>query len=182
MADFDLSHLALDHVEVKGLAGFVNSQSFTNTPQTDVLAFAKVKLPRVGQVQHLLLPNPERAAVSSFLRGLILDVPDDFDARCRKTLEWIREVALQMENLLTRNIIFTRRFKDVGTFSKEDALSYGWFDFFLKGESNKTFETMPKVRYFMMGMNKWQTSETWPPQGAQPMTLFLAGGGKAKRW
>ncbi len=60
-----------------------------------------------------------------------------------------------------------------------DALTYGWFDFFLKGESTKAFEAMPKVRYFTMGMNKWQTSETWPPQGAQPMTLFLAGGGKA---
>jgi predicted acyl esterase len=60
-----------------------------------------------------------------------------------------------------------------------DALTYGWFDFFLKGESTKAFESLPKVRYFTMGMNKWQTSETWPPQGARPMTLFLAGGGKA---
>src|SRR5437016_7919002 len=30
-----------------------------------------------------------------------------------------------------------------------------------------------------MGSNKWQTSDTWPPQGVQPMTLYLAGGGKA---
>jgi putative CocE/NonD family hydrolase len=59
------------------------------------------------------------------------------------------------------------------------ALTYGWFDRFLKGEDNHVLETMPKVKYFTMGMNKWQTSETWPPQGAQPMTLFLAGGGKA---
>jgi len=60
-----------------------------------------------------------------------------------------------------------------------DALTYGWFDFFLKGENNHVLETMPRVRYFTMGSNKWQTSETWPPEGAQPMTLYLASGGKA---
>lgn len=60
-----------------------------------------------------------------------------------------------------------------------DELTYGWFDHFLKGEDNHVLETMPKVRYYTMGMNKWQTSETWPPQGAQPMTLYLASAGKA---
>jgi len=30
-----------------------------------------------------------------------------------------------------------------------------------------------------MGLNKWQTSETWPPAGAEPMTFYLASGGKA---
>src|SRR5271154_6405697 len=59
------------------------------------------------------------------------------------------------------------------------ALTYGWFDHFLKGEDNGMLEKMPKVRYFTMGMNKWQTADTWPPAGAQPMTLFLSGGGKA---
>jgi len=58
-------------------------------------------------------------------------------------------------------------------------LTYGWFDHFLKGDDNHVLETMPKVRYFTMGMNKWQTSDTWPPQGAQPMTFFLSSGGKA---
>jgi uncharacterized protein len=60
-----------------------------------------------------------------------------------------------------------------------DALTYGWFDFFLKGENNHVLETMPRVRYFTMGSNKWQTSDTWPPEGAQPMTLYLSSGGKA---
>jgi putative CocE/NonD family hydrolase len=58
-------------------------------------------------------------------------------------------------------------------------LTYGWFDHFLKGEDNHVFETMPKVKYYTMGMNKWQTSDTWPPKGAEPMTLFLGSGGKA---
>jgi putative CocE/NonD family hydrolase len=59
------------------------------------------------------------------------------------------------------------------------ALTYGWFDHFLKGEDNGVLEKMPKVRYFTMGLNKWQTADTWPPAGAQPMTLFLSSGGKA---
>jgi putative CocE/NonD family hydrolase len=60
-----------------------------------------------------------------------------------------------------------------------DALTYGWFDYFLKGEQNGVLEKTPKVRYFTMGMNKWQTSNTWPPEGAQPLTFFLGSGGKA---
>jgi hypothetical protein len=38
---------------------------------------------------------------------------------------------------------------------------------------------MPKVRYFTMGLNKWQTAETWPPEGARPLTFFLSSGGRA---
>lgn len=60
-----------------------------------------------------------------------------------------------------------------------DALTYAWFDHFLKGESNQVLEKMPKVRYYTMGMNKWQSSDTWPPAGAQPTTLFLASDGRA---
>jgi len=60
-----------------------------------------------------------------------------------------------------------------------DELTYGWFDHFLKGEDNHVLETQPRVRYFTMGMNQWQSSDTWPPAGARPMTLYLASGGKA---
>lgn len=60
-----------------------------------------------------------------------------------------------------------------------DALIFGWFDHFLKGEDNGLLDTMPKVRYYTMGINKWQTSDTWPPANAEPMTLYLSSGGKA---
>jgi uncharacterized protein len=60
-----------------------------------------------------------------------------------------------------------------------DALTYGWFDHFLKGEDNNILEKVPKVRYYTMGLNKWQTSDTWPPQGARPLTLYLSSEGKA---
>jgi putative CocE/NonD family hydrolase len=60
-----------------------------------------------------------------------------------------------------------------------DELTYGWFDHFLKGEENHVLENMPRVRYYTMGMNKWQSSDTWPPRGTHPMTLYFTSGGKA---
>ena len=67
-----------------------------------------------------------------------------------------------------------------------DELTYGWFDHFLKGENNGVLEKMPRVRYFTMGLNKWQSSDTWPPEGAQPMTLYLSsarqGQHPQRRW
>jgi len=56
---------------------------------------------------------------------------------------------------------------------------YGFFDKFLKGEANTRLDTLPKVTYYTMGINKWQTSDSWPPPGAQPMTLYLSSAGKA---
>ncbi len=60
-----------------------------------------------------------------------------------------------------------------------DALTYGWFDHFLKGEDNQILQKTPKVLYYTMGMNKWQKADTWPPAGAQPVTFYLGSGGKA---
>src|SRR5271154_755512 len=60
-----------------------------------------------------------------------------------------------------------------------DALTYGWFDHFLKGEDNGFLQKTSKVQYFTMGINKWQHSETWPPEGAKPVTLTLSSRGHA---
>lgn len=60
-----------------------------------------------------------------------------------------------------------------------DELTYAWFDHFLKGEKNGVLEKMPKVRYYTMGINKWQSSDSWPPRGAQTLSLFLSSAGKA---
>jgi len=60
-----------------------------------------------------------------------------------------------------------------------DALTYGWFDHFLKGEDNHVLETMPKIRYYVMGENRWETASTWPPEGAQPLSFYLSSDGKA---
>jgi uncharacterized protein len=60
-----------------------------------------------------------------------------------------------------------------------DAFTYGWFDHFLKGEDNGLLAKTPKVRYYTMGSNKWQSSDTWPPEGAKPVTYYLASAGHA---
>ncbi len=56
---------------------------------------------------------------------------------------------------------------------------YGFFDRFLKGEASAALDTLPRVTYFTMGSNRWQTSDTWPPAGATPVTYYLSSRGKA---
>ncbi len=60
-----------------------------------------------------------------------------------------------------------------------DALTYGWFDHFLKGEDNGALTKSPHVRYYTMGSNRWQSSDTWPPKDAKPVTFYLASSGHA---
>jgi uncharacterized protein len=60
-----------------------------------------------------------------------------------------------------------------------DEIVYGFFDRFLKGDNSPRLDSLPKVTYFTMGMNKWQKSNKWPPEGSQPMTLFLSSAGHA---
>lgn len=59
-----------------------------------------------------------------------------------------------------------------------NALTYGWFDHFLKGENNDVLK-MPKVKYFTMGSNKWQSADSFPPANSQPTTFYLSSNGKA---
>ncbi|MEP6991808.1 MAG: CocE/NonD family hydrolase [bacterium] len=58
-------------------------------------------------------------------------------------------------------------------------LTYSFFDRFLRGVNDHTLDTIPKVRYYTMGMNKWQASDSWPPKNATPMTFYLGSGGNA---
>lgn len=60
-----------------------------------------------------------------------------------------------------------------------DAFTYGWFEHFLKGEDNGLLAKTPKVRYYTMGSNLWQSSDTWPPPDAKPVTYYLASSGHA---
>ena len=58
-------------------------------------------------------------------------------------------------------------------------LMYSWFDHFLKGDSNDVLTQQPKVRYYVIGLDKWKSSPTWPPPGARPETFYLHSEGKA---
>ena len=54
-----------------------------------------------------------------------------------------------------------------------------FFDRFVKGAPSPVLDALPKVTYYTMGLNKWQSSDVWPPRGAQPLTFFLSSGGHA---
>jgi putative CocE/NonD family hydrolase len=60
-----------------------------------------------------------------------------------------------------------------------NGLIYAWFDYWLKDEANGLTDTLPKVRYYTMGSNEWQTSATWPPEGAEMVTYYLDSDGNA---
>ncbi|MCP1385497.1 CocE/NonD family hydrolase [Runella salmonicolor] len=60
-----------------------------------------------------------------------------------------------------------------------DEQIYAWFDLWLKGEANDFTKKTPKVQYFTMGSNKWQSSDTWPPANVEMTTYYLMSGGKA---
>ena len=60
-----------------------------------------------------------------------------------------------------------------------DELTYGWFDHWLKGEENGLLGNTPKVQYYTMGSNEWQSANTWPPEDVQQETFYLHSQGKA---
>ncbi|MEQ1588337.1 MAG: CocE/NonD family hydrolase [Cyclobacteriaceae bacterium] len=60
-----------------------------------------------------------------------------------------------------------------------DELTWGWFDMLLKGEQNDFKKSTARIKYFTMGSNTWQTSETWPPANVVMTDYFLSSEGKA---
>jgi predicted acyl esterase len=78
----------------------------------------------------------------------------------------------------TENTIVGERSMGDARLDYNDIL-YGFFDKFLKGSAGTRIDALPKVTYFTMGSNKWQSSDTWPPQGARPLTLYLSSAGRA---
>jgi len=60
-----------------------------------------------------------------------------------------------------------------------DGLIARWFDYWLKGEKNGVLEETPRVQYYTMGLNRWQSSTTWPPGNVETVTWYLASDGAA---
>lgn len=56
---------------------------------------------------------------------------------------------------------------------------YSWFDLWLKGEKNDFRSKTPRVQYYTMGSNKWQSSEEWPPANTEMTTYYLNSEGAA---
>lgn len=60
-----------------------------------------------------------------------------------------------------------------------DEQIYAWFDFWLKGENTSFKENTPKVQYYTMGSNTWQSSDQWPPENTELVTYYLNSDGDA---
>jgi putative CocE/NonD family hydrolase len=60
-----------------------------------------------------------------------------------------------------------------------DEQIYDWFDMILKDIKNDFKEITPKVQYYTMGVNKWQSSEFWPPLNTEMTTFYLSSNGNA---
>lgn len=61
-----------------------------------------------------------------------------------------------------------------------DEVITAWFDLWLKGKDESgTIAKLPKVTYYTMGINQWQSSDVWPPKEAVMTSYFLDSQGKA---
>jgi len=87
----------------------------------------------------------------------------------------------------TLHCAYTRATEDtmVGERSVGDArLNYeeqimAWFDLWLKDAPNDFKEKTPRVQYYTMGSNTWQSSEEWPPKNAKMTSYYLSSAGNA---
>ena len=52
-----------------------------------------------------------------------------------------------------------------------------WYDYFLKGVENSV--TKPKVEYFVLGDNTWQSSDSWPPSEIINQNWYFQSTGQA---
>ncbi len=58
-------------------------------------------------------------------------------------------------------------------------LVFDWFDYWLKGEQNGVLDETPKVQFYTMGSNQWQSANSWPPGNREIVTWYLDSGGRA---
>lgn len=56
---------------------------------------------------------------------------------------------------------------------------YGFLDRWLKGKVGGFPDATPAVRYYTMGINRWQQSTHWPPKEAELVRFYLRSEGRA---
>ena len=60
-----------------------------------------------------------------------------------------------------------------------DEQIYAWLDLMLKGEENDFKAKTPRVQYYTMGSNQWQSADQWPPKNTNMTTFYLSSNGHA---
>jgi putative CocE/NonD family hydrolase len=104
------------------------------------------------------------------------------DLRKRAGSERAREGQHLVIGPWQHSLVFQQRLgeKDFGpTASNEgsgiNALQIKFFDRYVRGKSAE----LPRVRYFVMGVNVWRTAQAWPPPGMTRTKLYLRSEGNA---
>jgi putative CocE/NonD family hydrolase len=107
------------------------------------------------------------------------------DLRKRAGTERAREGQYLVIGPWQHSTVFQQRLgeKDFGpTASNEgsgiNAQQIRFFDKHVRGKSQPA-DSLPRVRYFVMGPNVWRTAEAWPPPGMTRTKLYLRSNGKA---
>jgi putative CocE/NonD family hydrolase len=56
-----------------------------------------------------------------------------------------------------------------------------WFDYWLKGntQARRTIDSWPRLRYYEMGLNAWQSADAWPIKSTSQLQLYLGSHGRA---
>ena len=77
----------------------------------------------------------------------------------------------------TENTVIGER--DLGDARKEYVEIYlKWYAHWLKGVDNGIID-MPRVQYYLMGLNEWRSADSWPVEGTTYRNLYLNGNGRA---
>ncbi len=50
---------------------------------------------------------------------------------------------------------------------------FAFLDHYVKGEKNRFAKDTPRVQFYTLGSNEWQSASQWPPKDVEPMTLYL---------
>ena len=56
---------------------------------------------------------------------------------------------------------------------------FAFLDTYMKGDDNGFHESTPRVQFYTMGRNEWESADTWPPEDVEMMPMYLVSGGSA---
>jgi len=56
---------------------------------------------------------------------------------------------------------------------------FAFLDSYVKGEKNDFGKEIPRVRFYTMGANRWESADAWPPRDVETATMYLDSGGQA---
>ena len=56
---------------------------------------------------------------------------------------------------------------------------FTFFDYYLKGNNGRELRKLPRVQFYTMGKNAWESADAWPPRAVETRTIYLESDGAA---